>query len=179
MKVRIKFSKTGKPLCPIRHIRCKVKAGRGYMTREKSLEIRQHIQVSTKKNINISDKSYKQRVYAQNDTNYLFLLYEGIKKGKVDRKSRIVSLWEAGLLRRNSQDKSIENLITDMTDYNIIKEKNVEYKLSAIIKVGDYVLLWNETPDELRDLDYSQISQRLYVVVKFISLSTVNLSLGL
>ena len=163
----IKVSKTGKPLCPIRHIRCKVKAGRGYMTREKSLESRQHIQVSTKKNMNISDKSYKQRVYAQNDTNYLFLLYEGIKKGKVDRKSRIVSLWEAGMLRRNSQDKSVENLITDMPDYNVIKEKNVEYKLSAIIKVGDYVLLWNETPDEVRDLDFSQISQRLYVVVKF------------
>ena len=163
----IKVSKTGKTLCPIRHVRCKVKAGRGYMTREKSLEIRQHIQISTQKNINISDKSYKQKVYAQNDTNYLYLLYEGIKKGHVDRKSRIISLWEATILHGNNNETYIDNLIRDTLDYSHIVEKDIEYKLSAIIRVGDYVLLWNESPDELKELDKAQISQRLYVVVKF------------
>lgn len=163
----IKTSKNGKQLCPIRHVRCKVKAGRGYMTREKSLEIRQHIQTSTKRNINISDKSYKQKVYAQNDTNYLYLLYEGIKKGHVDRKSRIISLWEATMLHGNNNNADIDYLIRNTLDYNTITEKNIEYNLSAIIRVGDYVLLWNENPDELKELDTAQISKRLYIVVKF------------
>ena len=163
----IKTSKKGRKLCPIRHVRCKVKAGRGYMKREKSLEIRQHIQSSTRKNVNISDKSYKQKVYAQNDTNYLYLLYEGIKKGHVERKSRIVSLWEATMLYGNNSNIEIDNLIRDTLDYNLIIEKNIEYKLSAIVRVGDYVLLWNESPDELKELNTDQISKRLYVVVKF------------
>lgn len=137
------------------------------MTREKSLEIRQHIQISTKRNINISDKSYKQKVYAQNDTNYLYLLYEGIKKGHVDRKSRIISLWEATMLHGNNNNVDIDYLIRNTLDYNTITEKNIEYNLSAIIRVGDYVLLWNENPDELKELDTAQISKRLYIVVKF------------
>ena len=123
--------------------------------------------MSTHKNINVSDKSYKQKVYAQNDTNYLYLLYEGIKNGHVDRKSRIVSLWEATILHGNNCEIYIDNLIRDTLDYSLIVERNIEYKLSAIIRVGDYVLLWNESPDELKELDKAQISQRLYVVVKF------------
>ena len=163
----IKVNKKGQKLCPIRHVRCKVKAGRGYMTREKSLEIRQHIQKSTRKNINVPNKNYKQSVYAQNDTNYLYLLYEGIKEGRVDRKSRIISLWEATILHENNKNINIDSFISDTLDYNLIIEKNIEYKLSAIVRVGDYVLLWNESPEELKDLDKTQINQRLYVVVKF------------
>ena len=106
-------------------------------------------------------------MYAQNDTNYLYLLYEGIKKGHVERKSRIVSLWEATMLYGNNSNIEIDNLIRDTLDYNLIIEKNIEYKLSAIVRVGDYVLLWNESPDELKELNTDQISKRLYVVVKF------------
>lgn len=163
----VKYSKQGKPLCPIRHVRCKVKAGRGYMTREKSLEIRQQTYISSKKNINIPHKDYKQKLYAQNDTNYLYLLYEGIKKGKVDRKSRIINLWEATWLHANNKEVNIDTLILDTFDYNLIVEKNIEYKLSAIIRVGDRVLLWKENPDELKEIDEVQLSKRLYIVVKF------------
>lgn len=163
----IKIDKTGKPLCPIRHVRCKVKAGRGYMTSEKSLVIRQHVQISTKKSINIPNKEYKQMVYAQNDTNYLFLLYEGVKKGHVDRKSRIISLWEASILHGNNNNEEIDNIIRSTQDYNLIVDKKIEYKLSAIIRVGDYVLLWNESPEEIKELDKTEISKRLYVVIKF------------
>lgn len=162
-----KYSKNGKPLCPIRHVRCKVKTGRGYMTFETSLSIRQYQQLSTRKNVNIQDKSYKQKVYAKNDTNYLYLLYEGIKKGHIERKSRIISLWEANLLQKNNYDICIDNLIRDTSDYNHIIDHNVEYKLTAIIRVGDYVLLWKDNPDELKELDNAEISKRLYVVIKF------------
>lgn len=163
----VKFSKKGRPLAPIRHVRCKVKAGRGYMTIEKALEIRQHNLVSTKANVNVPNKDYKRKVYAQNDSNYLYLLYEGIKKGKVDRKSRIVNLWEATLLNKNNSHQTIDTIIRETSDYNHITEKNVEYRLSAIIRVGDYVLLWKDSPEELREMDVAQLSTRLYIVVKF------------
>ena len=163
----VKFSKKGRPLAPIRHVRCKVKAGRGYMTIEKALEIRQHNLVSTKANVNVPNKDYKRKVYAQNDSNYLYLLYEGIKKGKVDRKSRIVNLWEATLLNKNNSHQTIDTIIRETSDYNHITEKNVEYRLSAIIRVGDYVLLWKDSPEELREMDVAQLSTRLYNVVKF------------
>ena len=137
------------------------------MTCEKSLGIRQHLQLSTKKSINVPDKIYKQTLYAQNDTNYLFLLYEGIKKGHVDRKSRIISLWEASILHGNNCIYEIDNIIRSTQDYNLIVDKKIEYKLSAIIRVGDYVLLWNESPEEIKELDKTEISKRLYVVIKF------------
>ena len=165
--IEIKEDKNGKPISPIRHVRCKVKAGRGFMTAEKALEIRQHNFVSTKSNVNVPNKDYKRKVYAQNDTNYLYLLYEGIKKGKVDRKSRIVNLWEATLLKKNYSHQTIDTIIRETSDYNHITEKNVEYRLSAIIRVGDYVLLWKDSPDELRGMDVAHLSTRLYIVVKF------------
>lgn len=163
----IRRDKHGRELSPIRHIRCKVKAGRGYMTHEKSLTIRQHLNISEKRLVNINDRKYKQNVYAQNDTNYLYLLYEGTKKGIIDRKSRIINLWEATMLHRDNPDNDIVSTIHDTFEYNHIKDKNIEYKLAAIIKVGDYVLLWKDTPDELKDMDSEQISKKLYTVYKF------------
>ena len=72
----IKYSKNGRKLCPIRHVRCKVKAGRGYMTYGTSLSIKEQVYSSTKKLTNITDRSYKKNVYAQNDDNYILLFYE-------------------------------------------------------------------------------------------------------
>lgn len=45
-----------------------------------------------------------------------------------------------------------------------IEEKKKSYSLSAIIKVGTRVLMWQETPDELLDCD---LSRRLFSVYKF------------
>ena len=39
----IKYSKNGRKLCPIRHVRCKVKAGRGYMSYGTSLSIKEQV----------------------------------------------------------------------------------------------------------------------------------------
>lgn len=71
------------------------------------------------------------------------------------------------MLHGNNNNVDIDYLIRNTLDYNTITEKNIEYNLSAIIRVGDYVLLWNENPDELKELDTAQISKRLYIVVKF------------
>ena len=68
----IKKDKKGNPILPIRHVRCKVAAGRGFFTKDKAIEV--------KKQTYPSKYEYKNVYYAQNDGNYLCLLYEGIKK---------------------------------------------------------------------------------------------------
>lgn len=163
----IKHDKNGRPLSPLRHVRCKVKAGRGFMTREKSLEIRDHIETSKRQLLNVENREYKHKVYAQNDTNYLFLLYEGIKKGKIDRKSRILNLYEVSKLKQVLGERNFERRLRQEAYYAQIKSGNIIYNLRAIIKVGTRLLLWNESPDELPLLARSELLSRLYVVGKF------------
>ena len=165
----IHADKNGRPLLPIRHVRCKVAAGRGFMTREKSLEIRKHIYSSKKQLVNLSNRDYKQTLYAQNDSNYLYLLYEGIKRGVVDRKSRIINTFEASQIHREHPDISLEKIIREDNAYNIIIDKKTEYKLSAVIKVGTRVLLWKDSPEEIFEIrnNNEELSKRLYIVGKF------------
>jgi hypothetical protein len=45
--------------------------------------------------------------------------------------------------------------------------KNVECTLTAIIRTGDRVLKWSNTPEELYELSKVELMKRLYIVVKF------------
>lgn len=139
------------------------------MTRDKSLEIRKHIYSSKKQLVHLSNRDYKETLYAQNDANYLYLLYEGIKRGVVDRKSRIINTFEASLIHHEHPNIPLEKIIREDNAYNIIIDKKIEYKLSAIIKVGTRVLLWKESPEEIIDFrnNKEELSKRLYIVGKF------------
>ena len=139
------------------------------MTRDKSLEIRKHTYSSKKQLVHLSNRDYKETLYAQNDANYLYLLYEGIKRGFVDRKSRIINTFEASLIHHEHPNASLEKIIREDNAYNIIVDKKIEYRLSAIIKVGTRVLLWKESPEEIFDFRNNQeeLSKRLYIVGKF------------
>lgn len=168
----IKYSKNGRKLCPIRHVRCRVKTGQGYMTYKTSLQIKDQLYASTKTLINITDRSHKKKLYAQNDDNYLFLLYEGVRKGIVVRKSRIVNYYEIALLR---QEKTVDgnykiNCIEDLLNepyYNRIEDKGVVYNLSAVLKRKTRLLAWKKSPEELNELPLTELSKRLYIVVTF------------
>lgn len=165
----IKFDHNGRPLRPIRHVRCLVKAGRGYMTYEKSLQIRHQTTTSEKRLVNLHNRDYKNIVYAQNDTNYIFLLYEGIDRGKLKRKSRIINLFEIAQLSKGQIISDFYNYFIREPYYASITEKGVIFNLSAVITVGTKVLLWNESPDEITELinDNKMLSERLYSVYKF------------
>ncbi|MBK7159679.1 MAG: hypothetical protein IPH77_14345 [Ignavibacteria bacterium] len=63
----------------IRHIRCRVKAGRGFLTAEKAIPIKNHIYKSI--------HPYKQNYYSQNEENFVCLLYEGF-----DNKNKIIQI---------------------------------------------------------------------------------------
>src|SRR5690606_17014952 len=72
---------------PIRHIRMRVKAGVGYLSKEKSMAIKNHTYVSK--------QQHKREVLTQNEENYLFLFYEGVNsKGKIIRHYRILNLFD-------------------------------------------------------------------------------------
>ncbi len=163
----IREDKKGRKLAPIRHVRCKVAAGRGYMTREKSLEIRQHNHFSKKQKANLTNRDYKKMVYAQNDSNYLFLLYEGIKRGALIRKCRFINTFEVANIIRTRRFDNFEKELWNEPYYQSFSESGIEYKLSAILKAGTRVLLWDKTPDEIYDLSRIELLKRLYVVVKF------------
>ena len=168
----IRYSKNGRKLCPIRHVRCRVKTGQGYMTYTTSLQIKDQLYTSNKAMVNLTDRSHKGKLYAQNDDNYLFLLYEGVKKGQVVRKSRIVNYYEIALLR---QEKTVDgnykiNCVEDLLNepyYNRIEEKGVIYNLSAVIKRKTRLLAWEQSPEELNELSLAELSKRLCVVVTF------------
>ena len=176
----IKYNKYGKPLSPIRHVRCKVAAGRGFLRFESAIPLREQKYISHKPLYNLSDRDHKKYVYAQNTGNYLCLVYEGIFKGKVHREFEFISNYEAAKLKHFYKHEGandincFEQLKTKlMQEPNFMKKtfkargKAVECTLTAIIRTGDRVLKWNNTPDELYELSRDELLSRLYVVVKF------------
>ncbi len=154
MGEEIKEDKNGRPILPIRHVRCKVAAGRGFFTKDKAIEI--------KKQTYVSKFDYKNSFYAQNDGNYLCLLYEGIKKGKVERRFRFLNYYETVALGINDEFE-----LQQEKYFQKIEEKNTILNLTTILKAGTKVLMWNQSPDELLGMTDEMLSQRLYVVYKF------------
>lgn len=150
----IKHDKNGRPLSPIRHVRCRVAAGKGFFTKAKAVEV--------KKQTYFSQYDYKNMYYAQNDGNYLYLLYEGINKGKFGRKAEIINYMQISLLGISS----IEELQSEPYYMRKVEGKKT-YNLSAIITSGTKVLMWENSPEELCDLDNQELSKRLFVVDHF------------
>ena len=151
----IKTDKNGRPLSPVRHVRCMVKAGRGFMTFDKSIPVKKHTYLSS--------KDYKQSFYMQNDGNYLYLLYEGInKKGKIERASRIVSYFEAVELGIKSP-----NDIKSIPHYATVDKGKARLHISKIFIVGTRILMWENSPEELFSMNNSELNKRLFVVFKF------------
>jgi len=150
----IKIDKNGLPISPIRHVRCKVAAGRGFFTKDKAIEVKEQTYPSK--------YPYKNIYYAQNDGNYLCLLYEGIKKGKVVRQFKFINYFEIvelGIKKTND--------IYNEPYFQKIEDGKTELKLSAIIKTGSHVLMWKESPDELESLTKELLNRRLFIVYKF------------
>ncbi len=150
----IKEDRKGRKLSPIRHVRCKVAAGRGFFTKDKAIEVKRQTYPSI--------HEYKNMYYAQNDGNYLCLLYEGVKKGKLERRFRFLNYFDMVTLGIKDVD-SIKN----EPYFQVIEDKNVTLALTAIIKAGTRVLMWSDSPEELIGLNEKEINKRLFVVYKF------------
>lgn len=152
----------------IKKVRCKVAAGRGYLTPEKALEIRRHTY--------LSKYNYKQSVYAQNEENTLCLYYELQTGNKTEKAFRIVGLFELAQLNLNNlSDIKNDNALNKV---NLGKGKNIrELQLAEILKVGTKVIFYNQHIEELKDLPYQQLLKRVFRVYKFNEMGTPNLFL--
>lgn len=155
-----KTDKNGNQLLPIRHVRCKARAGRGYFT--KALQLKEHIFKS--------EHEHKQWYYVQNEINYLFLLYENQNNDKISRAYKIINLLDIVNLDIHDPDELFR-----IPSYQVLEKgkgkKKTLFQLKHILKAGQRVLLWNEHPEELRDLERKELLKRLYKIYKFNEIS--------
>lgn len=137
---------------PIRHIRIRVKAGVGFLSKDKAIPL--------KKQTYISKHTHKNEYLVQNEENYLFLLYEGLNdKNKTIRHYRILSLFDIAQLKI----KDI-NTIKNEPEFQTIKKGKFELNLKVILKVGDKVIFYKESRDEIT---LKNSKYRTFVILKF------------
>lgn len=139
---------------PIRHVRCRYKAGRGFLDYETAIML--------KPNSSFPTKEHKLYYLVQNDENYLYLLYSN---GNVrQNKAQIISLIEFQKIGIHS--------LSDL--FHIPEFNNYQgMPLSKIIKVGHKAIFYEHTPDEIFSSTY-ELSKRLYIVYKFNVINSVH-----
>ena len=101
-----------------------------------------------------SSQEYKRFHYHRTNGNYVSAIYEGINaKGKREREFTIITNFEASKRLNNHQP--------------VVPERSPKgYPLLFTIKKGDLVLLYENTPDELRNASKEELFKRLYRIIK-------------
>ena len=135
---------------PIRHVRCRVKTGRGYLSPENVTILKQQT--------NPSKHDYKNFYYTNSGDNYAFGLYED-QDG--NRKIESRNLFEASKIQSTKK-------ITDITDFFepttlVGKGKSVGV-LTHVFQEGQRVLVYLQSKKELPELEERELSNRLYYV---------------
>lgn len=133
----------------IRHIRC-------FTSIKNPLKI--------KRQTYISPKEHKQYYYAEMGDLYSMCKYEN--ESGTEKEYHIWSLYEI----TQNREKGIE----DIPKVYLSKKKNTLY-LTQKIAVGDMLLLYKETKQELFEMDIDCLSNRLYVVRGFENPSLIKL----
>lgn len=142
----------------IKKVRCKVAAGRGYLTPEKALEIHKHDFESK--------HTYKQHIYAQNDQNTYCLYYELETEKQIERAFRIVGLFELSKLGLTNEMSIFQDNYYKKIETGKGKNK-MELPLFKILKVGTKVIFYKEHIEELKDLGLKEVLQRTFRIYKF------------
>lgn len=152
----------------IKKVRCKVAAGRGYLTPEKALPVHKHTF--------LSKHDYKQTTYAQNEENTLCLYYEQETEKGFKRAFKIVGLFELAQLKLNKINDIIKDTAYNKIETGVGKNKK-ELSLSFILKAGMKVIFFKEHLEELKELYKSEILKRTFRIYKFNEMGTPNLFL--
>lgn len=104
----------------------------------------------------LSKHEYKRQYHVQNDRNYMMAIYIGKdKKGKEKREFELVNNIEAAYLYRRSNKNEQE-----LVPYYSKSGYELRYKL----KIGTMVLLYENNPEEVWELEKSDLQKRLYKV---------------
>jgi CRISPR-associated endonuclease Csn1 len=142
----------------IKKVRCKVAAGRGYLTPEKAIEIQKHSFPSKHK--------YKQHIYAQNDQNTYCLYYEREFENKTERAFRIIGLFDLAKLGIKNEKELFQDSYYDKIEVGRGNKKK-EIPLVQVLKVGTKVIFYEEHIEELKELAQPQLLNRLFRIYKF------------
>lgn len=121
------------------------------------LEIKEHATISK------SRHEHKQKVYAQNDENYAMAIYEGLdKRGNVKRSFEPVNYMDAGAYYKLSNKDYNKN-------YDIVTNPHdkTNLPLKYVLKKGLMVLFYKESPQEIFELDQTDLQKRLYKLSAF------------
>ena len=106
-----------------------------------------------------SRHEYKRQYHVQNDRNYLMAIYVGQdKKGKEKREFELVNNITAANFYRRSNDK----VPTDNQLVPLYSKSG--YELRYKLKIGTMVLLYENNPEEVWELDRKNLQKRLYKV---------------
>jgi CRISPR-associated endonuclease Csn1 len=141
----------------IKKVRCRVAAGRGYLTPEKAIEIQKHTFLSKHK--------YKHHIYAQNDQNVYCLFYELTEDNNIHRAYRIISLFELAKLKINNTNYFFNDSAFNSAETG--RGANIKIlPLKAVLKVGQKVIFYKESIDELKEIGF-EVNNRIFIIYKF------------
>lgn len=113
----------------------------------------------------LSKHDYKRQYHVQNDRNYMMAIYVGHdKKGKEKREFELVNNITAANFYRRSNDK----VPTDNQLVPLYSQSG--YELRYKLKIGTMVLLYENSPEEVWELDRINLQKRLYKVTGLSSL---------
>ena len=106
-----------------------------------------------------SRHEYKRQFHVQNDRNYMMAIYIGKdKNGKEKREFELVNNITAANFYRRSNDRV-------PTDNQLVPlYSNSGYELRYKLKIGTLVLLYENNPEEVWELDRRNLQKRLYKV---------------
>lgn len=106
-----------------------------------------------------SKHEYKRQYHVQNDRNYMMAIYVGQdKKGKEKREFELVNNITAANFYRRSNDKT-------PTDNQLVPLYSKSgYELRYKLKIGTMVLLYENSPEDVWELDKTNLQKRLYKV---------------
>lgn len=127
--------------------------------------------IHLKKHRDVSNHEYKQSYHVTNDGNYLMAIYEGKDdKGKIKRDFEIVNNLKAGEYFKQSVQDTLKAQDIDHLEGLIPDSKEsgkLTLPLKYILKTGTMIIFWENSPDEIWDLDKSQIQKRLFKLTQF------------
>ena len=112
----------------------------------------------------VSAKEYKRQYHVTSETNYAMAIYVGHdKRGKEKRAFELVSNLDACDYYKESNNKEVQG-------YHLVPPTKNGYPLTYLLKKGTMVLLYENTPDEIRDCTKAELVRRLYKITGFSSM---------
>ncbi|MBD1263062.1 hypothetical protein HZY62_20895 [Maribacter polysiphoniae] len=148
----------------LRHLRCRVKAARGFMNPDNATIVKEQVYKSS--------KDYKNFIYADSGENYMFGLYEN----ENGRSIVPFNVFESAKYAKHLEELTPENLFKSKEILEPVYIGRGKKSKRAIIKhvfmVGQKVILFENDKEELKDLENDDLSNRLYFVKRLADAKT-------